>query len=107
MPRILPDEDVLKFINLPSGLEQTPREIESDFKSIGSIPIKGGWAYTKDDAVIIDKDDHSVPKGMPFNGIGIEKIFVEKRIYEELIVFQQDGEKFNFLSPATLLFKTF
>ena len=79
MPRILSDDDVLKFINLPSRLEQTPREIiESDFKSIGSIPIKGGWGYTKDDAVIIDKDDHSVPKDMPFNGIGIEKIFVEK-----------------------------
>ena len=96
MPRILSDDDVLKSINRPSGLEQTPREIlESHFNSIEAIPIKGGWGYTKDDAVIIDKDDHSVPKGLPFDGIGIEKIFVEKRTYEELIIFRKDGDKFN------------
>ncbi len=96
MPRNISKEKVLEIINIPSGLEETPREIlEHDFKSIGSIPISGGWGYTKDDAVIIDKDDPSVQKGIPFDGVGIEKIFVEKRTYEELIIFKPEGLKFN------------
>jgi len=39
-----------------------------------------------EDAVIIDKNDPIVSKVLPFNGITIEHIFAEKRIYCELIV---------------------
>ena len=96
MPRNISKEKVLKFINIPSGLGETPREIlEHDFKSIKNIPISGGWGYTQKDAVIINKDDPSVIKDIPFDGPSIEKIFVEKRTYEELIIFKPDGAKFN------------
>ena len=74
--------------------EESPREILSaDFKSLGgALPIKGGWGYTLEDAVVIDKND-SVASKVPFNGIGYEYIFVEKRIYEELIIFRPEDER--------------
>lgn len=76
--------------------KESPREILStDFISLGGdLPIKGGWGYTLDDAVIIDKNDSVVPKG-PFNGIGYEYVFVEKRIYEELIIFRPKNERYS------------
>ena len=52
MPRNIPKEKVLEIINIPIGLKETPREmLERHFKSIGTIPISGGWGYTKDDAI--------------------------------------------------------
>lgn len=61
------------------------------FKSISELPIWGGWGYTREDAVIIDRDDPIVSPDRPFDGVGIEHVFVEKRIYEELIIFQPKG----------------
>ena len=87
-----------KEINLPKiKSPETPREIlAADFKSLnGELPICGGWGYTKTDACIIDKNDPSVDPGIPFDGVGIEYIFVEKRIYEEMIIFQSEGNKFS------------
>jgi len=76
---------------------ETPREIIAvDFKSLKiELPISGGWGYSKEDAVIIDRSDPVVSKGMPFDGVGIEYIFVEKRIYEELIIFRSDNNKLS------------
>ena len=75
---------------------KTPREIiATDFKSLdGELPISGGWGYSKEDAVIIDKNDPVVLKGQPFYGVGIERVFVEKRIYEELVI-RATGGKFS------------
>jgi hypothetical protein len=76
--------------------KESPREIlAADFKSLGEIPIRGGWGYTFDDAVIIDKNDPVVPKGIPFDGVELEYIFVEKRIYEELIIFRPKNEGYS------------
>ncbi|MFC1528181.1 hypothetical protein ACFL5D_05515 [Candidatus Neomarinimicrobiota bacterium] len=74
---------------------ETPRKIlAADFKSLGGeLPIKGGWGYSKEGACIIDKNDPVVSKNLPFDGVGIEYIFVEKRIYEELIIFQSKDSK--------------
>ena len=75
--------------------KETPRQIIfDDFKKSidGELPIAGGWGYTKEDAVIIDKNDPTVPTGLPFDGVAIEYIVVEKRIYEELIIFSLLGE---------------
>jgi hypothetical protein len=79
----------------PSNLltKEPPRQIIfEDFKI--DLPIKGGWGYDFDSACIIDKADPSVSKGMPFDGVSIEYIFVEKRIYEEMIIFRGDDEKY-------------
>jgi len=75
--------------------QEAPRQIIfEDYKLNGELPITGGWGYTKDDAVIIDKNDPVVPEGLPFDGVGIEYIFVEKRIYDELIIFRVLGEPY-------------
>ena len=76
--------------------EESPRDIlAADFKSIGEIPIRGGWGYTLEDAVIIDKNDPIVSKGSPFDGVSLEYVFVEKRIYEELIIFRPKDDRFT------------
>jgi len=87
-----------KEINLPKiKSPETPREIlAADFKSLnGELPIQGGWGYTKEDACIIDKNDPYVDPELPFDGVGMEYIFVQKRIYEEMIIFQPEGNKFS------------
>lgn len=81
----------------PIKSKESPREIlAADFKSLcGGLPIHGGWGYTKADACIIEKDDPFVDPSIPFDGISVEYAFVEKRIYEEMIIFRPDGEKFS------------
>lgn len=81
----------------PIYCKESPREIlAADFKSLnGGFPIRGGWGYTKSDACIIDKNDPLVNPLLPFDGVDVEYAFVEKRIYEEMIIFRQDGEKFS------------
>ena len=78
-------------------LEETPREIIVDFfvSKSGELPINGGWGYTKEDAVVIDREDPVVLKGIPFDGVGIEYIFVEERIYEELIGYESEDGKYS------------
>jgi hypothetical protein len=74
----------------------SPRQaLAEDFKQIGELPIRGGWGYTKADACIIDKSDPTVNPELPFLGVNLEYLLVEKRIYEELIIFRPEGEKFN------------
>jgi hypothetical protein len=69
--------------------------LAKDFESLGGeLPIRGGWGYTRDDACIIDKHDPVVDPSTPFDGEGVEYIFVEKRIYEEMIILRPEGEKF-------------
>ena len=80
----------------PVKSKKSPREVISEhFESRGrDLPISGGWGYSKDDACIIDKFDSVVDPNVPFNGIAIEYIFVEKRIYEEMIICRSSGDEF-------------
>jgi hypothetical protein len=65
------------------------------FKSLdGELPIRGGWGYSKSDACIIDRFDPTVDPNALFDGVGIEQVFVERRIYAEMIVCRPEGEKF-------------
>jgi len=77
--------------------KESPRDIlAADFKSLGGeLPIRGGWGYSLEDAVVIDKSDPVVPSGIPFDGVEIEYAFVESRIYEELIIFRPKEERFE------------
>jgi hypothetical protein len=80
----------------PSKLltKESPRQIIfEDFKI--DLPIKGGWGYGFDSACIIDKNDSTVIKEIPFDGVGVEYVFVEKRIYEEMIIFRESHEKYS------------
>lgn len=76
--------------------DESPRKIlAAHFKSLnGELPILGGWGYSKADACIIGKYDPSVDRERYFDEMGIENIFVEKRIYYEMIISRPEGEKF-------------
>ena len=77
--------------------KKPPREILNEhFDSLGGeLPIRGGWGYTKEDACIIDKNDPLVDRSLPFDWVGIQNVFVEKRIYEEMIIFRPEDERFS------------
>ena len=76
--------------------EESPKDIlAADFRSMDEIPIRGGWGYTIDAPVIIDKNDPIVPKGIPFDGVGLDYIFIEKRIYEEFIIFRPEDDRYS------------
>jgi hypothetical protein len=83
----------INFIELRT--RETPREIlETDFPRLGSIPIRGGWGYDLPSACIIDRNDQSVDPAMPFEGVSLEYVFAEYRLYEELIIFRSPEEKY-------------
>ena len=84
------------FLREPSQLftKDSPRKIIfEDFKM--DLPITGGWGYDLATACVIDKKDPTVNPGIPFDGVGIEYVFVEKRIYEEMIIFRESHEKYS------------
>lgn len=74
--------------------KESPRQIILEDYKI-DLPIRGGWGYSVEDACIIDKDDPSANLLEPFNGVKVEYIFVEKRLYEEMIIFRQGNGRFG------------
>lgn len=81
----------------PIKTKESPRKIlAAHFKSLrGELPISGGWGYSQAEACIIEKNDPLVDASVPFDGVGVEYVFVEKRIYEEMIIFRPEGERFS------------
>lgn len=78
--------------------QETPRDIiEADFPSVGKLPISGGWGYDQATACVIDNNDPCVDPSLPFNGVAIEYTFAEKRLYEELIVFRPNGQRYSLI----------
>lgn len=89
MARILKDFYLLeksKNYSLREILEKQPKSL------IIPLPIKGGWGYSKEGAIIIDKNDEVVNKNMPFDGVGLEYVIVKKRLNEELIYSRNEKE---------------
>lgn len=73
---------------------ESPRQIlRKDFPPLPDLPIRGGWGYDEATAVIIDKNDPVVTNGIPFNGVGVEYAFADRRLWEELIIFRPKGNK--------------
>jgi hypothetical protein len=89
--RQMPEIDFFRLVT-----REMPKEIlEADFPRLrGHLPIRGGWGYSMEDACIIDRDDPSVNPGIPFNGVGIEYVFAQHRLYEELIIFRKLGSQY-------------
>lgn len=48
--------------------------------------IEGGWGYSPEDAIVLEPTFDMVP---------IEYLIVEKRLYEELIIYRRDGDKYS------------
>ena len=80
-------------MNLNLYTKESPRQIIFEDYKI-DLPITGGWGYDIESPCIIDKNDPTVDKTTPFDGISIEYVFVEKRIYEEMIIFRGSSDKF-------------
>ena len=59
------------------------------------LPIQGGWGYDEETACIIDRADPLLKRGKPFRLVKIERAFVEKRIYQELIIGRRPGSQFS------------
>lgn len=78
----------------PLNTQESPRQIILDDFEL-DLPISGGWGYDFSTACIIDKDDPTVDQSIPFEGVEIEYIFAEKRIYEEMIIFRHPDEQFH------------
>jgi len=59
------------------------------------LPISGGWGYSAEDCVVIDKNDPTIDPGAHFNPVSVEYVFFEKRVYAELIVFRPREDRFS------------
>ena len=81
------------MMNLNLNTRESPRQIIFEDYKI-DLPISGGWGYDIESACIIDKNNPTVDKTIPFDWISIEYVFVEKRIYEEMIIFRGASDKF-------------
>ncbi len=76
--------------------DKPPREtLAADIPWLEPLPIRGGWGYTREDACIIDKSDPRLDPAQPFDGIAIERAFVEARIHEEMVILPPEGERFE------------
>ena len=64
--------------------QMSPRRRIAELTADTELPIRGGWGYTREDAVIIDRQDRVVSKCIPFDGLAVERAFIEGRIYQDL-----------------------
>lgn len=90
--KAVPDID---FFELQTA--EAPGEVlEADFPKLrGQLPISGGWGYRIEDACIIDRNDSTVNPALPFDRVGIQYVFAQHRIDEELIVIRPRGEWYS------------
>lgn len=71
-----------------------PQELlRHKYKSKPQLPIRGGWGYSKEDAVVIDTTHPAAANFQPFNGIEVERIFIQLRLWEELIGTRPVGQQ--------------
>lgn len=63
------------------------------YKSRPPLPIRGGWGYSMEDAVVIDKSHPAAANFRPFNGVEVEHVFIQLRLWEELIGTRPPGQQ--------------
>lgn len=88
MPKLIKETIVSKTINLNRFKnKKSPKQIlENDFLSIYNIPISGGWGYSLNDTIVINKYPDSITEKNFQTGYDLQKVFIKSRIYEELII---------------------
>ncbi|MBO7173999.1 MAG: hypothetical protein J6V64_06720 [Burkholderiaceae bacterium] len=59
--------------------------LNEDFQQCRNLVIKGGWGYGPNDAIILQAT---------LDMVSIEYLIVEKRLYEELIIFRPKGNQY-------------
>ncbi len=81
---------------LPPNYPKAREILLTDFPSLGhDLPIRGGWGYGMEDAVIIDRNDPAAQYYPLFDYVSMEYTFVEKRLYEELIISRERGKGYS------------
>ena len=81
---------------LPPNYPKAREILLTDFPSLRhDLPIRGGWGYTMEDAVIIDRNDPAAQNYPLFDYVSMEYTFVEKRLYEELIISRERDKCFS------------
>lgn len=75
------------------GTETPLRQILSDHfpKDSSNLPIVGGWGYSKEAAIKFLKS----PSGKKHNFVSLEYHIIQKIIYEELIIFRHENNRFS------------
>jgi len=96
-PIVLPDK-----WNSPNDADKSSPRLLIKNLTKEELPIKGGWGYNSDNAVIIDKDDPINPEGIPFNGHSIMHAFVEHRMFIETIIFRDKENQYTNVSLQML-----
>lgn len=61
----------------------------------GALPIRGGWGYSKEDAVIIDTAHPVADRSRPFNGTGVEYGFARLRMFLELVILRPGDKRYS------------
>ncbi|HEY7664014.1 MAG TPA: hypothetical protein VH934_12930 [Xanthobacteraceae bacterium] len=79
----------------PIRTDLSLREVLSeDFpQDCASLPISGGWGYTREDAIVFVRDRFQRPSAPDF--VGLEYHIAQKIIYEELIIFRAEDDCFS------------
>jgi hypothetical protein len=68
--------------------------LAQDFpRECSNLPISGGWGYTQADAVLFLRDLFSQQQQPDF--VPLEYLFVQKIVYEELIIFRPKDYRFS------------
>ncbi len=88
----MPDEIMIEPIKYHEPLRKVLNDV---FKDAGDLPIRGGWGYSREEAIVIDKNDPVVAPGLPFDGVGIEYKIAELMAYLELIVFRKADDRYS------------
>jgi len=86
-------------INAPRILDY-PEDLRSCIKEdyaeeTGDLPLKGGWGYTADDAIVIDTGDPILKaEKMIYRVSDIPELVVEFRIYYELVNMREPNDQY-------------
>lgn len=68
--------------------------LSEDFpQDCASLPIAGGWGYTQQEAIIFVR--HQFPRPSAPDFVGLEHHIAQKIIYEELIIFRANDDRFS------------
>src|SRR5262245_27013580 len=68
--------------------------LSEDFlQDCANLPIAGGWGYTQREAIIFLRQQF--PRPSEANFVGLEYHIVQKIIYEEMIIFSAQDDRFS------------
>ncbi len=59
------------------------------------IPIKGGWGFCKEEAIIIDKNNIATTKNSGFDWIELEYAIIDKLIHLEFFHLQNEEDRYR------------